>query len=84
MIFGKKLPVRIISMVLGLIVCYAFGTAWFIIVYTHNTGAVDLATALGWCVIPFIIPDLLKLTLAVFVSSRLAAAIPLTSQSSSS
>ena len=26
---GKKLWVEIVSMILGLAVCYAFGTAWF-------------------------------------------------------
>ena len=72
-----SLPFRIMSMVLGLIVCYAFGTAWFMVVYTHNTGAVDITTALGWCVIPFIIPDLLKLALAMLISSRLAVAMRL-------
>lgn len=70
-LFGKKLPVRISALVLGLAVCYAFGTAWFMIVYANKTGPVGLGTALGWCVIPFIIPDLIKLALAVGVASRL-------------
>lgn len=76
-LFGKKIFVRIAAMVAGLIVCYAFGTAWFMIVYTRNTGAVDIGTALGWCVIPFIIPDLVKLGLAILVSTRLAVALKL-------
>jgi biotin transport system substrate-specific component len=41
------------------------------IVYANKTGPVGLGTALGWCVIPFIIPDLIKLALAVGVASRL-------------
>ena len=28
--FGEKLPVMILALVLGLAVCYAFGTAWFL------------------------------------------------------
>lgn len=76
-LFGKKIFVRIAAMVAGLIVCYAFGTAWFMIVYTRNNGAVDIGTALGWCVIPFIIPDLVKLGLAILVSTRLAVALKL-------
>ena len=55
--FGDKLPVMIIAMALGLVVCYAFGTAWFMLVYARTTGAVGLMTALGWCVFPFILPD---------------------------
>ena len=68
--FGRKPVVRIIGMVLGLIVCYAFGTAWFMVVYARTTGAVGLATVLGWCVIPFIIPDLVKIALAYIVSGK--------------
>ena len=62
---GEKTPVMVAAMVLGLIVCYAFGTAWFMIVYARNAGAIGLGTALGWCVFPFIIPDLVKIALAV-------------------
>lgn len=68
-LLGRKPVVQIISMVVGLIVCYALGTAWFMVVYARNTGAVGLGTVLGWCVIPFIIPDLVKIALA-FVLSR--------------
>lgn len=68
-LLGRKPVIQIISMVLGLIVCYALGTAWFMVVYARNTGAVGLGTVLGWCVIPFIIPDLVKIALA-FVLSR--------------
>ena len=31
---GKKAVMQIVSMIVGLIVCYAFGTAWFMIVYS--------------------------------------------------
>ena len=69
-LIGKKPVMRIISMIAGLLVCYAFGTVWFIIVYARTTGAVGLATVLGWCVIPFIIPDLIKIALAFVLSGR--------------
>lgn len=70
-LFGRKLWVQGIAMVLGLIVCYAFGTAWFMCVYMRDTGAVGMTTVLGWCVIPFIIPDALKIVLALTLSSAL-------------
>ena len=73
--FGKKLWVRALSMVLGLAVCYAFGTAWFMLVYARSSGAVGLGTVLGWCVIPFIIPDLVKIALALLLCKRLAGLI---------
>ena len=70
-LFGRRTWVQGISMVLGLIVCYAFGTAWFMFVYMRDTGAVGLTTVLGWCVVPFIIPDVLKIALALILSSAL-------------
>lgn len=74
-LMGKKIWVQGLSMILGLIICYAFGTAWFMIVYTRDTGAVGLATVLGWCVIPFIIPDIVKIALALILSNRLSRVI---------
>jgi len=65
---GEKTPVMVAAMVLGLIVCYAFGTVWFMTVYARSSGAIGLGTALGWCVIPFIIPDLVKIALAVVLT----------------
>ena len=67
----RKRIVEIGSMVLGLVLCYAFGTAWFMFVYARQSGAVTLATALAWCVIPFIVPDLVKMALAVLLSQKL-------------
>lgn len=63
-VLGEKFWVMILSMVLGLIVCYAFGTVWFMLVYARQSGPVGITTALGWCVIPFILPDLVKIALA--------------------
>lgn len=70
-LFGRKIWVQAISMVLGMIACYAIGTAWFMFVYMRDTGAVGLTTVLGWCVVPFIIPDGLKIVLALILSSLL-------------
>ncbi len=72
---SKKIVVKIIALVLGLAVCYAFGTAWFMNVYIKTSGEVGLLTVLGWCVFPFIIPDLLKLALAVVIAKRIEPVI---------
>lgn len=74
---GRKTWVLAVSMVLGLAVCYAFGTAWFMVVYAKNTGAIGLMTALGWCVIPYIVPDLVKIALALLLQKLLSSAIRL-------
>ena len=69
-IMGEKTVVTIFALVIGLAVCYAFGTAWFMYVYMRDTGAVGVMTVLSWCVIPFLIPDLLKMALAFVISKR--------------
>src|SRR5699024_7320287 len=55
------------GMLTGTAVCYAFGTAWYMVLYTANTGPVGLLTVLGACVFPFILPDILKMLLALAV-----------------
>ena len=68
---GDKLAIRIAALAAGLVVCYAFGTAWFMHLYMKNTGPVGLMTVLSWCVFPFIVPDIVKLGMAVLVSRRI-------------
>ena len=74
-IAGGNTFLRIAGMLLGLLACYAAGTAWFIAVYARENGAVGVMTALGWCVFPFIIPDLVKIALAWLVSPVIRKAI---------
>ena len=52
------------------VVMYITGVIWFMTVYAAQTGPVGLATVLGWCVIPFIIPDIVKLIAAVVIGER--------------
>ena len=68
---GKKLWVQALSMILGLLACYAACTLWFMVLYMKTTGDIGLLTVLGWCVIPFIIPDLLKIALALGLRNAL-------------
>lgn len=69
--FGKRKPVLITSMVLGLLICYVTGTLWFTFMYTGDAGGSGLWSALTLCVFPYIIPDAIKLTLAYMVSKKL-------------
>ena len=66
---------QIVGMLLGLAVCYLFGTVWFVRVYARNGNAVSFATALSWCVLPYIVPDVLKILLARLVGARVNAAL---------
>lgn len=67
----KSLAGEALTLFLGLLLCYVIGTAWFMFVYIGQNGAVSLGTVLGWCVLPFIIPDIGKLILALLVGRRI-------------
>lgn len=69
---GQRPVVMAAAMVLGLVVCYAFGTAWFLVAYARTAGSIGLWAALGMCVFPFVVPDLAKIALAMLLSRRLA------------
>lgn len=64
-----KRSYRCLSMFIGLIICYIFGTFWFINMYTKAT--MSFSKALYLCVIPFIIPDVLKILLADYIAGLL-------------
>ncbi|MDE7426096.1 MAG: biotin transporter BioY [Lachnospiraceae bacterium] len=74
--FGRKFLVMFFAMTLGLLVCYAFGTAWFIYLYTKNGSDIGIVAALSSCVFPFVIPDLLKISLAVALGKQLRPLLP--------
>ena len=76
-VMGRKTWALAVQMVVGLIVCYAFGTAWFMIMYTRSAGPVGLVTVLGWCVFPFIIPDLIKIVVALGLTKSLKKVLPI-------
>ena len=58
----------------GLILVYAVGTAWYMAVYARGTGSAGLGAVLLACVAPFILPDLVKLGLALALARRLSPA----------
>ena len=68
--FGHSVYVEIWSLIVGLIACYIFGSAWFMMVYAQESGPVGFLTVLKWCVFPIIIPDIGKLALAYMVSKK--------------
>lgn len=70
-LFGRKLWAQLLGMILGMITYLSVGTAWFMAVYLRQTGPVSLGTVLGWCVIPFLIPDIVKMMLALSLGNLL-------------
>lgn len=75
--FKGKLVALIISMIIGILVCYVFGTAWFAVVYAKTSEPAALMTILGWCVFPFLLPDAVKLAVAAIISNRIKKYIKL-------
>ncbi len=68
---------RPMGLILGQLTCYLFGTLWFLILYsgTPNGMAFDtakLSYALSICVLPYLLPDGIKLVLALWIGKRLA------------
>ena len=63
----------VFSVIEGLIVeviLYSVGVSWFMFVYTRNTGAIGIGSVLTLCVIPFLVPDAVKLAIAAVTSLR--------------
>ncbi len=67
---SKRMIFSIIEGVIAEVVLYVFGVAWFMIMYTHKTGPIGLGAVLMMCVIPFLIPDAVKLIAAAAASLR--------------
>lgn len=67
-LFGDGPVPAVLGMVTGNLVCYAFGTVWFTAIASSKPGFV---TALTLCVLPYILPDLLKIGLAYAVTLML-------------
>lgn len=65
---GRSWWQQAIAMVVGVLVCYAFGTAWFMILSGRG-----LWESLTMCVIPFLVGDAVKIALATVLSLRLYA-----------
>ena len=65
----KKMIMGFISLSIGLVVCYLIGSIWFYVVTKGEN--YSFFKILLLCVIPYILPDLVKLFLAFTVSMRL-------------
>lgn len=68
---GNRTLTLTVSMLLGLLVCYTFGTLWFMLVYARSGQSAALSTVLATCVLPFILPDILKIAGVILLTRRL-------------
>lgn len=65
----KALPLSA-AMILGVLLCYAVGTVWFML-----TAETRLGESLLLCVVPFLLPDAVKIAAAVLVADKLMKAV---------
>lgn len=70
-LFGSSAKIKVLGLILGLFVCYAAGTLWFAY-FTGKFTAAGFISSLSLCVVPFIIPDLIKLSVALFICKRIS------------
>lgn len=62
---------RTVAMTVGLLVCYTLGSLWYLAVYLR-ADTVSLTAVLLKCVVPYLLPDGLKLLLASWLTGKLA------------
>ena len=55
----------------GVLLCYAFGSLWFALVFIKNGDPKSIGAILSMCVLPFLLPDAAKIALAAFLTNRL-------------
>ena len=67
---GRKLALPL-GMLAGLLVCYLIGTVWFYYVMHFRGTEYGFGKILSLCVVPFILPDLVKLGLGWFLATKL-------------
>ena len=65
--FKIKKPLALLS---GLAVLYLFGTVWYVLL-SLKAGGVGFLTAFSTCVLPFLLPDLIKMAVAFLVADRM-------------
>ncbi|MBR4206448.1 MAG: biotin transporter BioY [Clostridia bacterium] len=69
-LFGTGPLPSLLGMALGNFLCYAFGTAWFMLAASSKP---SLAAALTMCVLPYVVPDLIKIACAYLFAKALKA-----------
>ena len=67
----RALPL-VIAMMIGVLLCYTAGTIWFMLITKMHLGE-----SLLLCVVPFLLPDAVKIAAAVLLSNRLSKVVRL-------
>ncbi len=74
-ILGTKTIVKFSGLLAGLVVCYLFGTLWYTAVYLKTLNFEAFVSSAQICVLPFIIPDLIKIVVVLITDKKLPKTI---------
>lgn len=64
--YQKGIVQKVLACIIGTVICYAIGTAWFM-----HVMKMDLMASLMLCVIPFLLTDSLKIIISVILSQKI-------------
>jgi len=67
----SKIYMRAVFLSLGTVICYAAGTVFYMLWCGNRGNAIGPASAISICVLPYILPDLLKLVLALTFAPKI-------------
>lgn len=70
-LFGRSAVSIAVSFAAGLLVLYIFATVYYSLVILSGSTFHSIAASLSVCVVPFVLPDIAKLSLAVLTVKRL-------------
>ena len=73
----KNPKLDVYCLAFGLVLCYIFGTLRFTAVMARRGSPYTFGSALLACVLPYVLPDAVKLALALFAGNRIKKALRL-------
>ncbi len=59
------------SCLFALMICYLCGTLWFAFLNMQTTEPLGILSIIALCVLPYLLPDLLKILIAIYLIKRL-------------
>ncbi len=69
--FGESNKIKALGLTAGLFACYLTGTLWYCGVYLKSLSYEAFASALTISVLPFIVPDLVKLFFSILLITKI-------------
>lgn len=70
-LFKNELVSFIASSIFGLVALYIIGSLWFAFIYYNSFSLPLYVSSLAVSVLPFILPDIIKITVAAIISKRI-------------